>query len=49
MRWAGHVAHMEVKRNAFRIFVGRPERKRPLGKLKCRWVDNIRMDLREVE
>ena len=48
MRWTGHVAHMGAKRNAFRIFVGRPERKRPLRKLKCRWVDNIKMDRREV-
>jgi hypothetical protein len=48
MRWAEYVAHMGAKKNAFRIFVGRPERKRPLGKLKCTWVDNIKMDLREV-
>jgi hypothetical protein len=39
---------MGVKRNAYRLMVGKPERKRPLGRLKCRWVDNIRMDLGEV-
>jgi hypothetical protein len=47
MRWAGHVAGME-KRNAFRLLVGNPEGKRPLGRPRCRWVDNIRMDLGEV-
>jgi hypothetical protein len=40
MRWAGHVARME-KRNAYRLLVG----KRPLGRPRRRWVDNIRMDL----
>jgi hypothetical protein len=48
MRWAGHVARMGAKRNAYRLLVGKPEGKRPLGKPRCRWVDNIRMDLREV-
>jgi hypothetical protein len=48
MRWAGHVARMGVKRNAYRLFVGRPEGRRPLGRLRRRWVDNIRMDLVEV-
>jgi hypothetical protein len=47
MRWAGHVAQME-KSNAYKLLVGRPEGKRPLGKLRRRWVDNIRMDLGEV-
>ena len=46
MRWAGHVAHMERSRNAYRVFVGKPERKRPLGRLRHRWEDNIKMDLR---
>jgi hypothetical protein len=46
MRWAGHVARMEEKRNAFRILVGKPEGKSPLGRPKCRWVDNIKIDLR---
>jgi hypothetical protein len=45
MRWAGHVAQMEM-RNAYRILVGKPDR--PLGRPRCRWVDNINMDLRET-
>jgi hypothetical protein len=48
MRWAGHVARMEEKRNAYRLLVGKPEGKRPLGRPGRRWVDNIRMDLGEV-
>jgi hypothetical protein len=48
MRWAGHVACMGEKRNAYRILVGKPEGKRPLGRPRCRWEDNIRMDLREI-
>jgi hypothetical protein len=48
MRWEGHVAHMGEKRNAYRLLVGMPEGKRPLGRPRRRWVDNIRMDLREV-
>jgi hypothetical protein len=49
MRWAGHVARMREKRNANRILVGNPEGKRPLGRPRHRWVDNIKMDLRELE
>jgi hypothetical protein len=49
MRWAGHVARMGEKRNAYRIWEGNPEGKRPLGRPRHRWVDNIKMDLREVE
>jgi hypothetical protein len=45
MRWAGHVARMGEKRNAYRLFVGKPEGKRPLGRPRLMWVDNIRMDL----
>jgi hypothetical protein len=45
MRWAGHVARMVEKRNAYRLFVRKPEGKRPLGRPRRRWVDNIRMDL----
>jgi hypothetical protein len=41
MRWAGHVARMGEKRNAYRILVGKPEGKRPLGRPRRRWVDNI--------
>jgi hypothetical protein len=48
MRWAGHVAQMGEKRNAYRILVGKPEGKRPLERPRCRWVDHIKMDLREV-
>jgi hypothetical protein len=48
MRWAGHVARMGEKRNACRILVGKPEGKRPLEGPRLRWVDNIRMDLREM-
>jgi hypothetical protein len=48
MRWAGHVARMGEKRNANRILVGKPEGKRPLGRLRRRWVDNIKMDLRDI-
>jgi hypothetical protein len=45
MRWAGHVTRMGEKRNAYRLLVGKPEGKRPLGRPRRRWVDNIRMDL----
>jgi hypothetical protein len=45
MRWAGHVARMGETRNAYRIFVRKPEGKRPLGRPRRRWVDNIIMDL----
>jgi hypothetical protein len=48
MKWAGHVARMGEKKNAYRILVGKPEGKRPLGKPRRRWVDNIKMDLREI-
>jgi hypothetical protein len=41
MRWAGHVAPIEVKRNAYRILVENPEWKRPLGRPRCRWVDIV--------
>jgi hypothetical protein len=49
MRWAGHVARMGEKRNAYRLLVGKPEGKRPLGRPRRRLVDNIRRDLVEVE
>jgi hypothetical protein len=48
MRWEGHVARMEEKRNTYRILVGKPEGKRPLGRPRRRWVDNIKMDLGEI-
>jgi hypothetical protein len=46
IRWVGHVAQME-NRNAHKILVGKPEGKRPLGRARHRWVDNIKMDLRD--
>jgi len=48
MRWAGHVARMGEERGVYRVLVGKPEGKRPLGRPRRRWVDNIRMDLQEV-
>jgi hypothetical protein len=48
MRWSGYVAHMREKRNAYRILLGKPERKRPLGIPGHRWKDNIERDLREI-
>jgi hypothetical protein len=46
IRWARHVARMGKKRNAYRILVGMPEGKRPLGRPRSRSVDNIKRDLR---
>jgi hypothetical protein len=48
MRWAGHVARMGAKLSTYRILVGKPEGKRPLERPRRRWMDNIKMDLREV-
>jgi len=48
MRWAGHVALMGEGRDVHRVLVGKPERKRPLGRARRRWEDNIKMDLRDV-
>ena len=48
LRWAGHVARMEQSRNAYRVLVGKREGKRPVGRRRCRWEDNIKVDLREV-
>jgi len=48
MRWARHVAHMYEERGVYRVLVRKPEGKRPLGRPRRRWVDNIRMDLQEV-
>jgi hypothetical protein len=48
MRWAEHVARMGEKRDAYRLLVGKPEGKRPLGGPRRRWVDNIRIDVGEV-
>jgi hypothetical protein len=48
LRWAGHVARMGEGRGVYRVLVGRPEGKRPLGRRRHRWEDNIKMDLREM-
>jgi hypothetical protein len=48
MRWAGHVARVGEKRNACRALEGKPEEKRPLGWPRRRWMDNIKMDFREI-
>jgi hypothetical protein len=48
IRWAGHIARMWEKRNAYRILVGKPEGKKPLGRQRRRWVNNIKIDLREI-
>jgi hypothetical protein len=49
MRWEEHVAHMGEKRGIYRILVGEPEGKRQIGRPRCGWEDNIKMDLQEVE
>jgi hypothetical protein len=48
MRWTGHVARMEEERKVYKVLVGNPERKRPLGRPRRSWEDGIRMDLREI-
>ena len=48
MRWAGHVARMGEDRGVHRVLVGKPEGKRPLGRPRRRWENNIKMDLQEV-
>ena len=48
MRWAGHVARMGEERDVYVVLVGKPEGRRPLGRPRLRWVDNIRMDIQEV-
>jgi hypothetical protein len=48
MRWAGHVARIGDGRRVYRVFVGRPEGKRPLGRPRSRWENNIKMDLRGI-
>jgi hypothetical protein len=48
MRWAGHVARMGEKRKVYRLLVRKPEGKRPLGRPRCRWIDNIKIDLLEI-
>jgi hypothetical protein len=48
MRWVGHVARMREMRGVYRVLVWKPKGKRPLGRLRCRWEDNIKIDLQEV-
>jgi hypothetical protein len=48
MRWTGHVARKEGKRNAYKILLGKPEGNRPLERPTRMWVDNFRMDLTEI-
>jgi hypothetical protein len=48
MTWAGHVACMGERRSAYRVLVGRPKGKRPLGRPRHRWEDNIKMDIGEM-
>jgi hypothetical protein len=48
MRWARHVARMGEKGGVYRVLVGKPEGKRPLGRPRLRWEDNIKMDVQEV-
>jgi len=48
MKWAGHLSHMGEERGLYRVLVGKPEGRRPLGRPRRRWVDNIKMDLQEV-
>jgi hypothetical protein len=48
MRWAGHVPRIWERRGVYRVFVGKPEGNRPLGRHRRKWEDNIKMDIQEV-
>ena len=48
MRWEGHVVCIEERRGAYKVLVGKPEGKRPLGRPRRRWEDNIKMAVQEV-
>jgi hypothetical protein len=48
LRWAGHVAQMREKRNVYRLLVGKSEGKRPLGRPRCKWMDDVKMDLLDI-
>jgi len=48
IKWAEHVARMGERRGVYRVLVGKPEGKRPLGRPRCIWEDNIKMDFQEV-
>jgi hypothetical protein len=49
MRWAGHVARIGEERKVYKVLMGKPEGKRPLGRPRRRWEDGIRIDLREID
>jgi len=49
MRWAGHVARLEEGNVVYRVLMGKPEGKSPLGRPRCRWKDNINLDIQDVE
>jgi hypothetical protein len=49
MKWVGHVACTGEKRNTYKMLVKKPEGKKPFGRLRCRWEDNIKMDLKEID
>jgi hypothetical protein len=49
MRWAGNIARMGARRGAYKVLVGRPEGRRPLGRSRRTWEDNIKMGFREVD
>jgi hypothetical protein len=48
LRWAGHVARIEEGRSTLKILIGKPTAKRPLGRPRRRWEDNVRMDLKVI-
>jgi hypothetical protein len=48
MRWMGHVAHMREGKGVYRVLIRRPKGKRPVGRPRHRWEDNIKMDLKEI-
>jgi hypothetical protein len=48
VRWAGHVARMGEKRNVYRLLIGKPEGKKPLGRPRRRWIDNIKVGRLEI-
>jgi hypothetical protein len=48
LRWAGHVTHMGEESRVYKVLVGKPEGKRPLGRPRRRWEDGMRLDLREI-
>jgi hypothetical protein len=48
VRWAGHIARVGQKRNVYKLFIGKSERKRPRGRPGHRWEDNIRINVREI-